>query len=288
MLGKRRLVLSIHAASFPSLAEEDFGRGVAGGRGGTALLAFAHALGFDAVQLGPSGETQREDASPYASTFFARDTVSVDFFGLARDPEWAGFVDAALLERAVAQNPARETGRCAHAYAHAASRTLLDTMHTRFLAARETPRGQAIARAMQARSLRHGDWIARERIALGRDEPEDRHALAQLVAGESHDAFRRAAHALGVAVFGDLAVGSPTARAIGGELFLDDYVLGAPPSRTNPEGQPWGYPVLDPTLYGEHGDGPAAAFLRARIGVLLDAHDGMRIDHPHGLVCPWV
>ena len=33
-------------------------------------------------------------------------------------------------------------------------------------------------------------------------------------------------------------------------VFLTDYVMGAPPSRTNPEGQPWGYPVLDPAQYG--------------------------------------
>ena len=30
------------------------------------------------------------------------------------------------------------------------------------------------------------------------------------------------------------------------ECFAADWLLGAPPSRTNPHGQPWGYPLLDP------------------------------------------
>jgi 4-alpha-glucanotransferase len=69
--------------------------------------------------------------------------------------------------------------------------------------------------------------------------------------------------------------------------------MGAPPSRTNPEGQAWGYPVLDPDLYHAGGAraeraGPALRFFADRIERLLDDFDGLRIDHPHGLVCPWV
>ena len=48
--------------------------------------------------------------------------------------------------------------------------------------------------------------------------------------------------------------------------------MGAPPSRTNPDGQPWGYPVLDPRQYfrpdGQSSppdDGPALALFRARL-----------------------
>jgi 4-alpha-glucanotransferase len=65
--------------------------------------------------------------------------------------------------------------------------------------------------------------------------------------------------------------------------------MGAPPSRTNPAGQPWGYPVLDPRRYFE-GDalGPALRLVAARTGAMLRDYDGLRVDHPHGLVCPWV
>src|SRR3989442_6530871 len=63
----------------------------------------------------------------------------------------------------------------------------------------------------------------------------------------------------------------------------------APERRDNPEGQPWGYGVLSPALYGAHAaPGPALAFVRARVGKLLDEFDGLRVDHPHGLIDPWV
>jgi 4-alpha-glucanotransferase len=76
-------------------------------------------------------------------------------------------------------------------------------------------------------------------------------------------------------------------------LFLPDLLLGAPPSRTNPEGQPWGYPVLDPrqylTRYVPEGTSSAVLdFVRMRVDRLFEDFDGIRIDHPHGLVCPWV
>jgi 4-alpha-glucanotransferase len=72
-------------------------------------------------------------------------------------------------------------------------------------------------------------------------------------------------------------------------LFLLDYRMGAPPSRTSPLGQPWGYAVLDPAQFGTPDEpGPALAFLRARIARALAECDGLRIDHPHGWVDPWV
>jgi 4-alpha-glucanotransferase len=51
----------------------------------------------------------------------------------------------------------------------------------------------------------------------------------------------------GLKLYGDLQIGisAKDAWAYQG-LFLDNYLMGAPPSRTNPEGQPWNYPVLDP------------------------------------------
>ena len=63
----------------------------------------------------------------------------------------------------------------------------------------------------------------------------------------------------------------------------------APPSRTTPEGQPWGYGVLDPRLYGTRSAaGPAIAFVAGRVGKVLDEFDGLRVDHPHGWIDPWV
>ena len=65
--------------------------------------------------------------------------------------------------------------------------------------------------------------------------------------------------------------------------------MGAPPSRTNPEGQAWHQPVFDPRLYQASGrPGPVIEFLSERMDKMFAEYDAVRVDHPHGLVCPWV
>jgi hypothetical protein len=48
--------------------------------------------------------------------------------------------------------------------------------------------------------------------------------------------------------------------------------------------------VLDPRQYhdADGRPGPVRRFVAAHIDKLLNEFDGVRIDHPHGLVCPWV
>jgi 4-alpha-glucanotransferase len=113
----------------------------------------------------------------------------------------------------------------------------------------------------------------------------ERYALAQLLAHDQHGAFHREARSLGVLLYGDLQIGvSHQDVWTWGSLFLSGWRMGAPPSRTNPEGQPWSYAVLDPVQYG----GAALHFMRLRVGKMLGEFDGLRIDHPHGLIDPWV
>jgi 4-alpha-glucanotransferase len=140
--------------------------------------------------------------------------------------------------------------------------------------------------------------LARDRLARLRSERAreiERHLFGQFVLFEQHLALRRAAAqtgAKGVALYGDLQIGL-SYRDLWSRrgLFRTDYLMGAPPSRTNPGGQPWGYPVLDPALYfapASRAPGPALALLITRVDRMLRDFDGLRIDHPHGLVCPWV
>ena len=121
-------------------------------------------------------------------------------------------------------------------------------------------------------------------------EEIDLYRFGQLIAHEQHETYRAEAHRLGLILFGDLQVGIShrdlwSHRA----LLLDRLHMGAPPSRTTPAGQPWGYGVLDPRLYGTSAaPGPALAFVAARVGKVLDEFDGLRVDHPHGWIDPWV
>ncbi len=120
-------------------------------------------------------------------------------------------------------------------------------------------------------------------------------AFGQLLLARQHADLRARLAARGelpaLRLFGDLQIGLSVADTWARRrLFLPGYAMGAPPSRTNPAGQPWGYPVLDPRLYFEPdgGPGPALRLVAARAAAMLRDYDGLRIDHPHGLVCPWV
>src|SRR5439155_13974404 len=111
----------------------------------------------------------------------------------------------------------------------------------------------------------------------------DRYAFGQLLAHDEHARVRREAQHHGLALHGDLQVGYSDADTWAyAAAFLAGYRIGAPPSRTNPDGQPWGYPVLDPGCNGHAHD-----LIRARADKMFADYDGLRIDHPHGLVCSW-
>jgi 4-alpha-glucanotransferase len=146
------------------------------------------------------------------------------------------------------------------------------------------------ARLWPARAAEVAAWIARS-AWLRHDlevEPEpELFALTQLLLREQHDEARRFARGLGLSLIADAQVGiSPRDRRGREALFFPGYLMGAPPSRTNPEGQAWGYPVLDPRQLGD--GGAVRKFVEERVDELLEHHDGVRVDHGHGWVCPWV
>jgi 4-alpha-glucanotransferase len=115
--------------------------------------------------------------------------------------------------------------------------------------------------------------------------------LGQFLLDQQHRAWRESLARLGLRAYGDVQIGmSPRDTWSRQRLLLRDYRLGAPPSRTNPAGQPWGLGVLDPAQYLQPSGapGPVLELLSQRLGKMLAEFDGLRIDHPHGLVCPWV
>jgi 4-alpha-glucanotransferase len=119
----------------------------------------------------------------------------------------------------------------------------------------------------------------------------ERWAFVQLLAHAQHEEFRARCAARGLALFGDMQVGLSERDVWAAQRFLlSGWRMGAPPSRTDSGGQAWGFAVLDPRAYREAdgGDGPALRFVRARAAKMHAEYDGVRVDHPHGLVTPWV
>jgi 4-alpha-glucanotransferase len=131
----------------------------------------------------------------------------------------------------------------------------------------------------------------REFLAREHERTINAFAFAQMLVHEQHAVFRARCRSLGLALFGDLQVGLANQDVFCyGPLLLRDYVMGAPPSRTTPTGQAWDYAVLDPEQCDPRTPGRDGALrlLLARMDKMWDEYDGVRIDHPHGFVCPWV
>jgi 4-alpha-glucanotransferase len=323
-LDVRNLTLCVHDASFPGDADEDVGRGAPSSRGGIRFLGFVRQLGFTGLQLGPDGLTPPDDPSPYRSSAFPKNVLSIALAPLARDAEWSGLLPPEALEQAVAARPAHARDHADHEHAARAHAGALRAAF-RILGA---GRGGALAHvAHEQRQFERANagWLERyelfEPLALANATRDVRgwsrldaqlwHAdpareparaarrrairtsfaesielfrFTQFLAHADRRRFVAAAQELGLRLFGDLPIGlSPIDEWCHPDLFLDSHRMGAPPSRTTPAGQPWGYPVFDPRRYVE-----VVRFLDARLERLFAEVDGVRIDHPHGLVCPWV
>jgi 4-alpha-glucanotransferase len=318
-LGVRRLLLAIHDTSFPSDPDEDIGRGSPSTRAAGRLFRYAHELGFTGVQLGPQGQTSRGNPSPYDSTIFSRHLGNIAIGSLRPGGPFAGLVEEADLERWLVAG-----GNARHAHAHDASHAIVDAAYSalergarqdlrasldRFLADHGLGAGElgdSPASWLESDALHaalcasHGGhtwrawperdrelWISgdrRRRAELRQQHARaiDRYAFGQLLVAMEHARLRGSCS---LALYGDLQVGYSDADAWRhASTFLRGYLMGAPPSRTNPQGQPWGYPVLDPAQYA----GAARALVVARAQKAFTEYDGLRVDHPHGLVCPWV
>ncbi len=86
ILGIDNFLLSIHDAAFPSLRQEEIGRGSPYSLGAQRFLRFAAELGFNGVQFGPQGITTPANPSPYDGTLFSRNLLSLAPLALASLP----------------------------------------------------------------------------------------------------------------------------------------------------------------------------------------------------------
>ena len=337
VLGIRRLLLGIHDAAFPSGSEEDIGRGSPYTDKAKEFFAFARSLGFNGVQLGPQGMTSLDNASPYDSTLFSRNHLSLAPLPLTTE-KWGALLQEKRLAGLVAGRPKGDISRTAHAYAWQAQARILEETWNSFKAKRAKNAVAELAESFVLFRQSNHDWLLRDglyetlcrryggqswknwagdsqarldrhlwdssevasediekrrRLLLAQyDEALSAYAFFQFLLDRQHQELRRYTHQLGIELFGDLQIGFSDRDAWFAHSFLlPGYVMGAPPSRTNPEGQPWNYPLLDPRRYFSEltgQPGPALLFLQQRLDKMLHEFDGLRIDHPHGLICPWV
>ena len=337
MLGIRRFLLGMHDPAFPSIPEEDTGRGSPYGAGARSLLTFAGSLGFNGLQLGPQGITSLDNASPYDGTLFSRNPLSLALLPLTGD-DWGALLRRETLAAVVAQRPSTDPARTCHAYAWRAQERILGEVWMRFkqhqtqgtlpeltgefsrfgrdneewlvrdglyeVLSRSygghswrnwsgTPHAHLDRRLWQTHGVTAGQAAQRRQSLLAQyGEALAAYACIQFLLHRQHRALREDAGRLGIELFGDLQIGFSERDAWFAQSFLlPGYVMGAPPSRTNPEGQPWNYSLLDPDQYfaGPSNQlGPALRFLQQRLAKMLREFDGLRIDHPHGLICPWV
>jgi 4-alpha-glucanotransferase len=319
-LGIRRFVLGVHVSAFPPSAW-DAGYGTPLSPAGQRLLAFAARLGFNALQLGPSGQISPVNVSPYDGTAFARSTWSLELAALATD-EFANLLPRDAIER-LELGPGGGT-RIEPQRVQRTIHAALDACRARLAQLRATHPQHPLLRDFERFRLEQSSWlelnaayeVLSERVgddpsrfssedralfeasAAGRHRRAalraacgpaiERSELAQYLCHRQHARFRELAREHGLALWGDLHVGfSHRDRLLYASCFTPRWLLGAPPSRTNPDGQPWGHPVLDPDQLDDAGS-PARQLLDLRLRKLLSEYDGIRIDHPHGLVCPWI
>jgi 4-alpha-glucanotransferase len=336
-LGKRNLVLGIHATSYPGRPEEDPGRGSPYSRAGRDFLRFSAALGFNGLQFGPQGQTSEDNPSPYDSTLFSRNFLDIPLEALVAPEPWGALLPARTLEAVVRGRPPGSETRAAHGSAYRAVEGALREAWAELRRRRGTGATRFPDAELEAFGRQHAAWLEREalygplgrahgaswwrewRTADGQPHPDQWlwapppgaegatalrreallaehadalafHTFTQFLVHAHHAQLRQLSRASGMKLFGDLQIGYAAVDVWAYQaLFLSDYLLGAPPSRTNPAGQAWNYPVLDPAQYGTPGaPGPALRLVRARMDKALTEYDGMRIDHPHGLVDPWV
>ncbi|HEV7735556.1 MAG TPA: 4-alpha-glucanotransferase [Candidatus Binatia bacterium] len=318
-LDVRALALVVHDASFPADEDEDVGRGAPGSHGAQRFLRFVRGLGFTGLQLGPDGQTPPDDPSPYRSAALPKNPLSIALSPLAEAAAWGEMLPVEALRAAVRARPEGARAHVHYAAARAAHDGALRAAFRVFRTA-ATPAMAALRDEAQRFEREQAWWLERYELfeplaaahgtrdprrwpavdaalwrndgsAARRAELRARHAddiayfrFTQLVADVQRRRFAAVSREIGLSLFADLPIGlAPEDVWCRPELFLDDWRMGAPPSRTNPEGQAWDYPVFDPRRRAD-----VLRFLEGRLDRVFATADGLRIDHPHGLVCPWV
>src|SRR6185369_14212693 len=126
-------------------------------RAAARLLPFLHTRGFTGIQLGPQGQTSRDDPSPYDGTIFSRNVDSIPLAAFD-EPELRALVDDVDLRRV--SEGAKPDAPADHAHAHDTLHALLSKSHAAFAAKRPA----ALAARLEAFSKTNRDWLERDAL----------------------------------------------------------------------------------------------------------------------------
>lgn len=324
-LGIEVLAIQIHDASFPSETDEDCGRGSPYSYGAERFFQFVAELGFNVVQLGPRGSLLKGVSSPYDATIFSSNPASLPLGRYANSGRLSretlqrlripasqridrqGLSNTELLERIqpaideIVANSDENDHKAMEQYLidnedWLVPDALYDALadeHAAVWWRHWTKTPQAIFDQRLYSPSDANQALAEQRLQSLRLKYAKRildYAFIQWLIHLEHQALRKRLAPLGIRLFADLQVGlSPQDIWARQHLFHPSYLVGAPPSRTNSEGQPWGFSVLDPEQLGTHErPGPGMQFVRSRLQRTMLQCDGVRIDHPQGWIDPWV
>lgn len=130
-LDKKNLSIIAHGPSFPSAKGEDTGIGSPYTSGALQFLNFANDMGFNSIQLGPSGKTKRGDASPYTSTVFSDNTLFIDLKALTGS-KWSNLLSESTFKNIVVNNERKDTGKVNYTYAYDAQESALKEVWENF------------------------------------------------------------------------------------------------------------------------------------------------------------
>jgi len=284
-LGKKNVALICHGASFPSAKNADTGYGTCNSQGALKLMGFLQGM-FNTIQLGPQGMTKPSDASPYASTSFSLNILTVDLKSLT-EPEWERLLSDKTYNDIVKNNPNRGTNRADHQYAIKSYNKAFEEVWKNF----NDYGSQKMKAEFEQFKKENHHWLESDALyeALSKENGNDywknwanetdrnlfdttddaeirkqreqrkqqikkdysdligRYEFVQFVASKQIQNTKANAEKYGMKMIADRQVAFSHRDVWANKsVFLPDWKMGCPPDMFSQEGQAWDFDVLNP------------------------------------------
>ncbi len=327
----KKVGIIIHNSSVPSAKTNTTGIGsLLSTNARAAFVPFLREQGVTTIQQEPAYLRRLSDPSPYSPISTSKNIYAIPLDVLTTD-EYDGFLSSETLKKVQERAAARDDEKVDYAAVaedyELALREAYDTYshRTHTLLSDETLMLALDFSSFKKRNIRElepnaiyesltkkyndedwRNWDEQDRTLYdhGDESPylkqlrEDLrfdveyHMFKQWIAEREIAKTNKLNEERGIRIIADTPVAfTPAEEWLNKDLFMEDYVLGAPPDYFSAEGQRWGFAVLKPDLiFNEDGSlGKGGEFLRKRYeSIFKDSPGGVRIDHVIGLIDPFV